>query len=83
MWIYTWKKPQHGDIVAYIVPKSVEDIPSEMVICGMVVGIEGDKISIQDGKVLVNGKELTGTIFPLNNLEPISQVMNPLWFIKR
>ncbi len=71
MWIYTWKKPQRGDIVAYIVPKSVEDIPSEMVICGMVAGIEGDKISIQEGKVLVNGKELTETIFPLNNLEPI------------
>ncbi len=69
IWIHRWRKPQRGDIVAYLTPKGIENLPSEIVLCGIIAGIEGDKISIQDNSVFVNGKELTNTTFPLNNLE--------------
>ncbi|MGC8846744.1 MAG: signal peptidase I, partial [Candidatus Hydrogenedens sp.] len=69
IWLHTWKKPERGDIVAYITPAGVKNISSELVLCGMVVGIEGDKISIQNNTLLINGKELTDTPFPLNNIE--------------
>ncbi len=83
IWLYTWKKPQRGDIVAYITPKGVENIPSELVLCGMVVGIEGDKVSIQNDTVLINGKELTDTPFPLGKIEsPFSNREAPYGSLK-
>ncbi len=69
--VYSWKKPHRGDVVAYLTPEGIENTSSEIVLCGMVVGVEGDKIFIQDNTVFVNGKELTNTPFPLNNLTPI------------
>ncbi len=68
IWLHTWKRPQRGDIVAYLTPKGTDNIPSDLVLCGIVVGLEGDKVLIQDNTVSVNGKELTNTPFSLNNL---------------
>lgn len=69
IWLHTWKRPQRGDIIAYITPKGVENIPSETILCGVVIGIEGDKVSIQNDTVLINGKELTDIPFPLGKIE--------------
>lgn len=69
-WLTHWRKPQIGDLVAYLTPKGIDKIPTEMILCGIVAGREGDKISIQNGTLLVNGAPLTKNSY-------LSEVLNP------
>lgn len=70
IWLTHWTTPMRGDWIAYWLPQDVGELTKDNIIAGIVVGIENDKISIQNGKVLVNGKESeyihssTGNIYP-------------------
>lgn len=50
---YRFEKPERGDVVVFRYPLD----PSEYFI-KRVIGLPGDSVEIDDGKVLVNGKEL-------------------------
>lgn len=71
IWIIKWKHPQKKDIVSYFVSNNIDGIPEGTIACGIVAGTQGDKVSIQDGKVLINGEPFSHPLIPISdNLLP-------------
>jgi len=47
-----------GDIIVFTPPQAVEESPDQKPFIKRIIGVENDTVSIQDGKVFVNGIEL-------------------------
>lgn len=56
---YRFEKPQHGDVIVFRYPLD----PSEYFI-KRVIGLPGDRVEIDDGKVFVNGEEFEEAYIP-------------------
>lgn len=55
---YKFRKPERGEVVVFN-PPAVAAVPdSSLVYIKRLIGLPGDRISIRDGKVFVNGKAL-------------------------
>ncbi len=50
---YYWRSPRRGDVVVFIVPDETHDLMVKRVIA-----LPGERISIRDGEVFINGKLL-------------------------
>lgn len=50
---YRWRHPQRGDVVVFVVPDGTNELMVKRV-----VALPGERISIRDGKVFINGKPL-------------------------
>jgi len=70
LWITQWKQPEKGDIVSYFVPENVEGIPEGTIACGIIAGTEGDKVLIQNGKLLINNNEFSHPLLSQSKLLP-------------
>jgi signal peptidase I len=55
-WLVRWARPRRGQVVMYA-PES-EHAPQGALLCGRVAGLPGEKVSIVDGRLLVDGKPL-------------------------
>ncbi|OGW91517.1 MAG: signal peptidase I [Omnitrophica bacterium RIFCSPHIGHO2_02_FULL_63_14] len=71
-YIYRFKDPQRGDIVVFRFPDKTGGKKKDFI--KRLAGLEGDKVEIRDGRVIVNGQELNdpGTFgkFYYYNAEP-------------
>ena len=47
-----------GDIIVFTPPQAVDESPDQKPFIKRIIGVEGDTVSIHDGKVFVNGIEL-------------------------
>ena len=56
-----WQEPQRGDILIFYPPKSPAIDDTSKAYIKRLIGIEGDRIAVQDGKVYRNGEALNET----------------------
>ena len=56
-----WQEPQRGDILIFYPPKSPAIDDTTKAYIKRLIGIEGDRIAVQDGKVYRNGEALNET----------------------
>ena len=56
-----WQEPQRGDILIFYPPKSPAIDDTTKAYIKRLIGIEGDRITVQDGKVYRNGEALNET----------------------
>ncbi|MCX8063881.1 MAG: signal peptidase I [Candidatus Hydrogenedentes bacterium] len=70
IWITKWKHPSRGDVVSYFVPDNIDGVPNGTIACGIVAGIEGDKVQIQNGKLIVNNEEFSHPLLSKSTLSP-------------
>ena len=54
----SWQAPQRGDILIFYPPVSPAIEDSSKAYIKRLIGIEGDRIAVQDGKVYLNGEAL-------------------------
>ena len=56
-----WQEPKRGDILIFYPPKSPAIDDTSKAYIKRLIGIEGDRIAVQDGKVYRNGEALNET----------------------
>lgn len=59
---YRFRSPQFGEIVIFSAPEALQKMAnygSDQVLIKRIIGLPGDRISVQGGKVSVNGQVLT------------------------
>ncbi len=50
-WLWKWKQPQRGDVIVFRFPEN-----RDVFYIKRLIGLPGDKISVQNGQISVNGK---------------------------
>ncbi len=65
---YTSSEPKIGDLVAFRVPKTIPNYdPRKPIWIKRIVGLEGDRVTIEDNHLMVNGQRVTDPPFLATN----------------